>query len=166
MDDSRHDPGGARKRLVSAAGRPCLTAPSPGADPRSAASDLLVVRSRRICGSRIRGVTSRLRRFRYHVVLHCISWLSGLSAVGRFRSFLALYGIGCRISVQLAAPIDHAGKGQSRTSGRLRFDGVVQASPAARTIHHRDASLPVGRTLNMLSRNIFTADIMDNRRDP
>src|SRR5712675_2035997 len=26
---SRHHPGGARKRLVSAAGRPCLTAPAP-----------------------------------------------------------------------------------------------------------------------------------------
>src|ERR1700682_4865491 len=83
-----------------------------------------------------------------------------------FAVFLALYGIGCRISVQLAAPIDHAGKGKSRTPGWYRTNGGVQASPAARTIRHRDASLPVNRTLNMLPRNIFTADLMDNRRYP
>jgi hypothetical protein len=45
------------------------------------------------------------------------------------------------------------------------MDGVVKHRPA-RTIRHRDASLRVGWQLNMLSRNRFTADLIDNFHYP
>ena len=59
-----------------------------------------------------------------------------------------------------------SGKGAISNIGTATNRRSGQASRAARTIRHRDASLPVGRTLNMLSRNRFTADLMDNRHYP
>ena len=59
-----------------------------------------------------------------------------------------------------------SGKGAISNIGTATNQRSGQASRAARTIRHRDASLPVGRTLNMLSRNRFTADLMDNRHYP